>query len=101
MSNDDWMSCRGSYANDLHISPDGAVYFSDSSVIAPVMNKLGYFDTLAAYMLTQLQVSPCFSAPEQGGHVETLLQRRGVLTGFDMWAACNPVQPACHPIQPA
>ena len=47
---------RNSYANDLHIGPDGVVYFSDSTVIAPRPNKDGYYDTLEAYMLTQLQV---------------------------------------------
>ena len=48
-----------SYANDLHIGPDGAVYFSDSTVIAPRLNKDGYYDTLEGYMLTQLQVHCC------------------------------------------
>jgi len=52
-----------SYANDLHIGPDGMVYFSDSTAIAPRLNKDGYYDTLEAYMLTQLQVSRC-TAPD-------------------------------------
>ncbi len=54
------LSVRASYANDLHIAPHGAIYFSDSSVIAPVLNKLGFYDTLAAYMPTQLQVRQIF-----------------------------------------
>ena len=56
------VSVYASYANDLHIAPDGVIYFSDSSVIAPMMNKLGFYDTLAAYMLTQLQVRHAFGS---------------------------------------
>lgn len=45
------------YPNDLHIGIDGMIYFSDSSAIAPALNAQGFYDTLWAYILTQLQVN--------------------------------------------
>ena len=45
------------YPNDLHIAPDGIIYFSDASAIGPALNALGFYDTLWAYILTQFQVS--------------------------------------------
>ena len=56
LSADGRVACL-SYANDLHIALDGVIYFSDSTVIAPVLNKQGFYDTLMGYVLTQLQVS--------------------------------------------
>ena len=50
------------YPNDLHIAPDGLIYFSDSSAIAPALNAQGFYDTLWAYILTQFQV-PCINVP--------------------------------------
>lgn len=46
------------YPNDLHIAPDGLIYFSDSSAIGPALNAQGFYDTLWAYILTQFQVFP-------------------------------------------
>jgi Strictosidine synthase len=44
------------YANDLDISENtGDIYFSDSSQIPPAMNRMGFYDTMASYVLTALQ----------------------------------------------
>lgn len=44
------------YANDLDISPaTGKVYFSDSTAIPPALNRGGFYDTMASYVLTALQ----------------------------------------------
>lgn len=43
------------YANDLDISHDGTVYFSDSSIIPPALNAVGprpWYDTFRSFMLT-------------------------------------------------
>ena len=40
-----------SYANDLDIGPDGTIYFTDSQAFGPVLNALGFYDTLAACIL--------------------------------------------------
>ena len=39
-----------------HRAGRGMVYFSDSTAIAPRLNRDGFYDTLEAYALTQLQV---------------------------------------------
>ena len=44
------------FPNDLHIAPNGLIYFSDSSAIGPSLNAQGFYDTLWAYLLTQFQV---------------------------------------------
>jgi len=44
------------YANDLDIdAATGAVYFTDSAAIAPVLGRGGFVDTLQAYMLSLFQ----------------------------------------------
>ena len=45
------------YANDLDVAPDGTVYFTDCSHMAPAYSKaLQAYDTLAACLLTLAQV---------------------------------------------
>ena len=44
------------YANDLDIADNGTVYFTTSSDIPVVPNKLGFWDTFAVFSLTMLQV---------------------------------------------
>ena len=44
------------YANDVDIAEDGTVYFTTSSDIPVVPNKLGFWDTFAVFSLTMLQV---------------------------------------------
>lgn len=52
-------SARISYANDLAIDEEsGDIYFSDASEIPPAPGPDGSFDTMAAYMLTELQGTP-------------------------------------------
>ena len=44
------------YANDLDISPTtGIVYFSDSTAIPPALGRGGFYDTMASYVLSELQ----------------------------------------------
>ena len=45
------------YANDLDIASDGTIYFSDSSVVAPLRSDDGKCDTYAAFMKTYYHVS--------------------------------------------
>lgn len=45
------------YANDLCFASDGGIYFTDSTDIPPAYNAAGFYDTMASYMLTHIQVS--------------------------------------------
>ena len=52
------------YANDLDIAPDGTVYFTDCSHIAPPLNPvLRFYDTLRAFVLTMAEVGPLVVSP--------------------------------------
>ncbi len=47
------------YANDLDIAPDGIIYFTDSAHgVWPVRSRLGYWDTMQAYLLVTFQARP-------------------------------------------
>jgi sugar lactone lactonase YvrE len=47
------------YANDLDIAPDGSVYFTDSAHgVWPVRSRLGFWDTMQAYLLATFQARP-------------------------------------------
>lgn len=46
------------YANDLTIASDGGIYFTDSTDIPPALNAAGFYDTMASYLLTMIQVAP-------------------------------------------
>ena len=44
------------YANDLAVTRDGTVYFTDSTVIPVAINAHGFYDTMASFILSFFQV---------------------------------------------
>lgn len=53
------------YANDVAVASNGIIYFTDSVAgIMPARNARGYWDTMAAFMLSLFNVStpfPCLT----------------------------------------
>jgi sugar lactone lactonase YvrE len=45
------------YANDLAVAPDGAIYFTSCSNVVPARNAKGFWDTFRAWQLDLAQVS--------------------------------------------
>ena len=46
------------YANDLDIAADGSIFFTDSVAHPPARNRAGFYDTMAAYVLSVLVGAP-------------------------------------------
>ena len=44
------------YANDLAVTKDGIIYFTDSTSISPAINAQGFYDTMASFILSFFQV---------------------------------------------
>ena len=45
------------YADDLTISSDGSIYFTDASDIPSAINEAGFYDTMASFILSAFQVA--------------------------------------------
>lgn len=46
------------FADDLAISSDGSIYFTDASEIPPAINAAGFYDTSMAFLLAAVQAMP-------------------------------------------
>ena len=84
------------YANDLDIdAADGSIYFTDSVAHPPARNRAGFYDTMAAYVLSVLVGAPSgrlLRWDGKTGEVETIARglwfANGVALSSDgAWAA--------------